>query len=316
MSAKTDSVAEWVGHELVITRVFDAPRELVFRAWIDEGQISRWWGPKGFSTPLCEWDARVGGQIRIDMRGPDGTIYPMSGESREIKEPSKIVFTANALDANGDAMFENLNTVTFDEKGGKTTMKLHVRVLSAGPEAAKHLNGMSQGWNQSLDRFTDFLARGSGENTANREIKMSREFDAPRELIWEAMTNPKHVVNWWGPRGFSTTIEKMDVREGGIWKQVMHGPDGANYENEHVFKEIVKPQRIVLSHGGRRVDGPSVRSVATWTFEALSPDRTRVTIHMVFPTAENRDFVVKEFGAIEGGKQTLERLGEYLPKMA
>jgi uncharacterized protein YndB with AHSA1/START domain len=77
----------------------------------------------------------------------------------------------------------------------------------------------------------------------------------------------------------------------------------------------VKPERIVLSHGGEREDGAAVRSVATWTFETVAAGKTKVTIHMVFPSAKERDFVVKEFHALEGASQTLERLGEYLAKM-
>lgn len=154
------------------------------------------------------------------------------------------------------------------------------------------------------------------ENTADREIVITREFSAPRELVWEAMTNPKHVVNWWGPRGFSTTIETMDFRVGGVWKHMMHGPDGVNYPNESIFKEIIVPDKIVFSHGGKRENGSNVSFVSTWTFEALAAGKTQVTIRMVFPSAAERDFVVKEFGAIEGGKQTLERLGEHLVKMS
>jgi uncharacterized protein YndB with AHSA1/START domain len=153
------------------------------------------------------------------------------------------------------------------------------------------------------------------ENTSDREILITREFNAPRELVWEAMTNPKHVVNWWGPRGFSTTIEKMDFRVGGVWQHVMRGPDGAKYPNKSVFKEIVKPERIVYSHGGKRENGPGVSFVSTWSFEEKAADKTRVSIRMIFPSAVDRNFVIKDFGAIEGGKQTLERLGEYLPKM-
>ena len=97
------------------------------------------------------------------------------------------------------------------------------------------------------------------ENTRDREIVMTRVLAASRELVWEAMTKPEHVANWWGPRGFSTTIEKLDFRVGGIWKQVMHGPDGSNYPNEHVFQEINKPERIVFAHGGRREGGPGYK---------------------------------------------------------
>jgi uncharacterized protein YndB with AHSA1/START domain len=154
------------------------------------------------------------------------------------------------------------------------------------------------------------------ESGSDREIVISRELAAPRELVWQAWTDPKHVVNWWGPNGFSTTIEEMDVRVGGTWKHTMHGPDGANYPNKSVFKEVVKPERIVYSYGGGREDGPGASFVATWTFEALSENKTRLTIRMVFPSATARDFVVKEFGALEGGKQTLGRLAEYLPGMS
>jgi uncharacterized protein YndB with AHSA1/START domain len=122
------------------------------------------------------------------------------------------------------------------------------------------------------------------------------------------------VVNWWGPDGFSTTIEKMDVRPGGVWKHTMHGPDGTDYPNSSVFKEVVKPERIVYTHGGGREGGPGASFVATWTFEAIG-DQTRLTIRMVFATAADRDLVVREYGAVEGAKQTLGRLADYLTKM-
>jgi uncharacterized protein YndB with AHSA1/START domain len=150
--------------------------------------------------------------------------------------------------------------------------------------------------------------------TTDREIIISRLFDAPRELVWEAMTNPKHVANWWGPNGFTTTIEKMDFRVGGVWKHVMHGPDGTDYPNLSVFLDIVKPERIVYSHGGGKEGGPGVHFTATWTFEARGR-QTLLTMRSVFDTAAERDLVVREYGAIEGGKQTLARLAGYLPRM-
>jgi uncharacterized protein YndB with AHSA1/START domain len=95
----------------------------------------------------------------------------------------------------------------------------------------------------------------------------------------------------------------------------MHGPGGANYPNKSVFEEVVKPERIVYSHGGGREGGPGAHFVSTWTFDEIEKDKTRLTMRLVFASAADRDFVVKEFGAIEGGKQTLERLAEHLPKM-
>ncbi len=157
-------------------------------------------------------------------------------------------------------------------------------------------------------------SNASAATAADREIVITRTFEAPRELVWDAMTNPQHVVNWWGPRGFSTTIEKMDFRVGGVWKHTMIGPDGVKYPNENTFKEIVKPERLVFSKDGHRENGPGAKMLATWTFDALAAKKTQVTLRLVFATPAERDFVVKEFGAIEGGKQTLERLGEHLAK--
>jgi uncharacterized protein YndB with AHSA1/START domain len=148
--------------------------------------------------------------------------------------------------------------------------------------------------------------------TPDREIVTSRLFDAPREVVWEAFTDPKQVVQWWGPNGFTTTIHEMDVRPGGKWRHTMHGPDGTNYPNASVFKEVVKPERIVYGHGGgREGGGPGANFEATWTFEAQGK-KTLLTGRMVFPTAAARELVVKEYGAIEGAVQTFARLAEYL----
>jgi uncharacterized protein YndB with AHSA1/START domain len=148
-------------------------------------------------------------------------------------------------------------------------------------------------------------------DTADREIVISRTFDAPRELVWNAWTDPKQVVNWWGPQGFTTTIHTMDLRPGGIWHLTMHGPDGTDYPNKSVFVEVVKPERIVYKHGGGKVGGPGANFEATWTFESQG-DKTKLTGHMIFPTAEAHEAVVREYDAIEGGKQTLARLADYL----
>jgi len=151
---------------------------------------------------------------------------------------------------------------------------------------------------------------------ADNEIVITRLLNAPRELVWEVWTNPRHVAQWWGPRGFTTTIEKMDVRPGGVWKHVMHGPDGTDYPNSSVFKEVVKPERIVFAHGGGKEGGPGANFVATWTFEAEDKNKTRITMRLVFKTAAERDEVVKAYNAIEGGNQTLDRLTEYVAKMS
>jgi uncharacterized protein YndB with AHSA1/START domain len=152
-------------------------------------------------------------------------------------------------------------------------------------------------------------------NTADREIVITRVFDAPRELILDAWTDPKQVVRWWGPRGFTTTIHEMDVRPGGVWKQTMHGPDGTDYPNRSVFIDVVKPERIVYSMAGGKKGDPGHQFEATWTFDAQG-DKTKLTLRMLFPSAEIRERIAKAYGVIEGGNQTLDRLGEHLMEMS
>jgi uncharacterized protein YndB with AHSA1/START domain len=155
----------------------------------------------------------------------------------------------------------------------------------------------------------------ASSQNSDREILVSRIFHAPRELVWRAMTDPSHVIHWWGPRGFTTTVQKMEVRPGGEWLLTMHGPDGTNYPHKSVFKEVIKPEKLVFSHGGGRENGAGIHFVATWSFEEVESGKTKLTIRMVFPSTKDRDFTVKEFGALDGAKQTLERLAEHLPKM-
>jgi len=159
------------------------------------------------------------------------------------------------------------------------------------------------------------MAEGSkpANESTDREIVITRVFDAPRELVFEVWTDPKHVAQWWGPNGFTTTIHEMDVRPGGVWRHTMHGPDGKDYPNKSTFIEVVKPERIVYSHSGGRKGDPGAQFEATWTFEAQG-NKTKLTLRMVFPSAAARDGVVKTYNAIEGGNQTLDRLGEQLAK--
>src|SRR5271167_2949843 len=141
-----------------------------------------------------------------------------------------------------------------------------------------------------------------------RSIIGVREFDAPRELVFAAWTDPKHLAHWWGPNGFTHTTMSFDLRPGGVWRFVMHGPDGTDYENRITYDEIVKPERLVYRHGGGE-DVEPVQFHVTVTFEDLG-SKTRLTMRAVFPSAEQRNLVAEKYGAIEGAQQTLERLAQ------
>jgi uncharacterized protein YndB with AHSA1/START domain len=137
-----------------VTRTFAAPRALVFDAFTDPKHLAQWWGPHHFTNPRCEFDARPGGAIHIDMRAPDGTIYPMTGEVKEVLPPERLVFTSTPLDDEGNVLFEVLITATFAERAGKTTVSVNAHVVrTVAPAAAQMLAGMEAGWTQSLERL-------------------------------------------------------------------------------------------------------------------------------------------------------------------
>jgi uncharacterized protein YndB with AHSA1/START domain len=143
---------------VTITRVLDAPRDLVFLLWTEPRHMAQWWGPHGFTNPVCELDPRAGGAIRIDMRAPDGTVYPMTGTFREIMPPRRLVFEAVAEDRAGNALLRSLTVATLADEGGKTKVTVHADAVGLAPEAPRMLAGMEAGWTQSLERLAE-LAR-------------------------------------------------------------------------------------------------------------------------------------------------------------
>ena len=148
-----------------------------------------------------------------------------------------------------------------------------------------------------------------------RSIIGIREFDAPRDLVFSLWTDPKHLAQWWGPYGFTTTTHSFEMRPGGVWRFVMHGPDGRDYQNRVTFEEIVPPERIVYRHGGGD-DVEPVQFRQTVIFEDLGGSRTRITWRGDFPSVTERDRVIKEYGAGEGLMQTMARLADYVAAQA
>src|SRR5690349_3563853 len=144
-----------------------------------------------------------------------------------------------------------------------------------------------------------------------RSIIGTRIFDAPRDLVFAAFTDPRHLAKWWGPNGFTTTTHSHDFRVGGVWRFVMHGPDGRDYQNRITYDEIVRPERLVYRHGGGE-DVEPIQFTQTITFEDLGNGQTRLIWHGTFPSAEERARVIREYGADKGLVQTMARLDEYV----
>ncbi len=298
-------------NEFIITRLFAAPRPMVWAAFTDPAQLAAWWGPHGF-TNRCQLDLRVGGAYRIVMRGPDGVEYPMKGVYREVVAPERLVYTSDMSEhpdewhdliqpnrdkRAGRPSLDPVTTVTFEDADGGTRITVTMRFPSAALRDAFVKTGMNEGWSQSFERL----------DTLGSQIVATRLFNAPRALVWKMWTDREHVVNWWGPKGFTSTISIMDVKPGGVWQFVMHGPDGVDYQNKNVYVEVVAPERLVFDH----VSGPLFRMSVSFADES---GQTRVDVRMQFASAEERDKVAKQHGAVEGLQQTLGRLQEILAR--
>lgn len=136
-----------------LTRTFKTSPQKVWDMWTNPELMAKWWSPDHFSVPVCELDVRAGGSLRIDMQGPDGTVYPSTGEYKVVDEPRKLSFENSPLDADGNKLFVILESVELSETGGETTMVVTSEVLSETPEAAPYIAGMEPGLNQALGKF-------------------------------------------------------------------------------------------------------------------------------------------------------------------
>jgi uncharacterized protein YndB with AHSA1/START domain len=143
-----------IGKEVVVSRLINAPRVKVFDAWIDPKKLAQWWGPSGFTNPRCEIDPRPGGKIYIDMRAPDGKIFPLDGEVEEVRAPERIVFRARGFNPNNEkTTIEDRVTATFEEQNGQTLVTVHLYILDVAPAFIQAAERMDVGWSQSLKRL-------------------------------------------------------------------------------------------------------------------------------------------------------------------
>jgi uncharacterized protein YndB with AHSA1/START domain len=283
--------------DLVITRIFNAPRDLVWQTWTDPKHLGQWWGPKDFTNPLVDVDVQRGGGFRIDMQGPDGTIIEGGGMFHEIVAPERLVFTTSAFkDAAGSPQIEVLNTITFEEFNGKTRMILRASVVKATPEMAGPLSGMEEGWNESLDKLADLLAKLGGDD-GGAPLVVTRVFDAPVDMVWKAWTEPDRLMKWWGPAGHTSPVCKIDLQVGGKYLFCMRSPDGQDFYTTGIYQKIFPLKEIIFTDSFADAEGNIVPS----THYGMQGFPTELTVSVTFEDEGNRTKVtMRQYGLPAG----------------
>jgi len=299
-------VAEMKTTDLVITREFDAPRERVWEVFTTPEHITKWWGPAHFSAPVTEIDLRPGGAFRFAMRGPDGNDYWNAGTVREVTPPRQLVLVMYFANAKGERVppttygfpegspEEQITTFTFEALGARTRL-----TLRQGPIPAGMGENAKAGWTTSFDKAARAIAEMDAPRAAERDIVMTRVFDAPRERVFEVLTRPEHIQKWWGPKGLSVPLVEIDARVGGEIFVSERGSDGVLRYFAGVVREMTRPTRFVFAFHvvdeKRRRVGLGVAAIPDdWNGEivqettlAAEGARTRVTIRLTgFPSAE------------------------------
>ena len=303
--AARDNVVEVPTKELIIERVFDAPRERVFDVFTQPEHLQKWWGPKMVGIPVAEFEARPGGNIFIAERAPDGAMNYIAGVVREIERPSRVLFAIHFADVDGtrvappahsglgDTWDDDIVTlVTFSAEGRRTRMT--IRTLSGF--TAEWGEKARLGWAESLDKLgyaavDDMTVAPQGE----REIVITRSFDAPRAIVYQALTNPEQVKNWWGPRQYGAVSASGEFRAGGRYRYAQNGPSG-----EVAFSGEIReasPERMVYTEEFEAMPGHG--AVTTVTLDERG-GRTYLSLRSVYQSKDDRDAVIAsgmEWGA-------------------
>jgi uncharacterized protein YndB with AHSA1/START domain len=292
---------------LTVTRVFDAPRELVYRAWTDPKEFGKWFPPLGFSAARCELDVRPGGTLRMDMKGGDdagefaGVVFPGKGVYREVVPNERLSFTFEGEDASQPQI---LMTVVFQDEGRKTKLTIYQIAKTVAEYEALLKIGASEGLGQSLDKLAA-LVEGKGSGTratvTGRTLTLTRIFDAPRDLVWTAYTDPKHIVKWSFAKDWESPFAETDVRPGGLFRIGMrpadHSDEGFTFSG--TYREVKKPERIVQDLGDGRV--------MTTTFEDLK-GKTKLTLSLEMAESEEQERT--------GWTQILENLAQHVATLS
>jgi uncharacterized protein YndB with AHSA1/START domain len=307
-AANNSATVETTDRELIFTRVFDAPRELVYKAWTDPRHLIQWWGPKGFTTSVYEMDVKPGGVWRLTMRGPDGREYKNRIVFIEVVKPERLVYKHDPEQGCEPVRFEV--TVTFAKEGAKT--RLTMRMLFPSTAALDHVvtkYGAIEGGKQTLGKLAEYLGTlASAADAPLPEVTFTREFDAPRELVFKAWTDAKRLARWWGPNGFTNALCELDPRPSGAIRIHMRAPDGTVYPNEGTIQEFVPPERLTLAMGVKDAEGNIILEGVTTVIFTEQAGKTTLLLRARILRANPETAALHLSGMENGWSQSLEHL--------
>lgn len=326
MTARPDNSAR----EIISRRKLAATREQIFNAIADPQQLALWWGPAGFMNEFHRFDFRAGGDWKFTMIGPDGAKY--ENESRFIEiSPSRIVF--EHFGAHHFVM-----TMTLEETAGKTTLTW-TQLHDTPAEREAMMQFVPAANEQNFDRLQAHLDRKKmvkSENTGfveetmvaagtGKEFTVMRVFDAPRWLVWKALTDGERLARWWVPKAYSMRSLKFDLKPGGEFLYSMQTPD-MKVQGRFSYHEISPQDRISWVATFSDEKGVAIPCVPKWPLEVfntltLSEKAGKTTLMLraiaINCNEEERKAFEKDFGNITRGfKITLDQLEQYLPELA
>jgi uncharacterized protein YndB with AHSA1/START domain len=255
--------------DLVTTRLLDAPQELVFDAFTDPTHLDQWWGPRGFTTQTTAFTP--GQQWRFTMVGPDGTRYANRITWKEVTRPARMVYEHDADTDAADDPHRFLTTVTFEARGQRTWLTMTARFASIEARAGAEKFGATEGGRQTLDRFEEHLA-ARAQPVPSGAFETTRVLHAARDLVFTVWTDPLHLSKWFAPAGCTTEVLTHELRPGGLMHYRQSMPGGQFTHGASVYREIVRPERLVFVQGFADDQARPARHPmsATWPLHTLT----------------------------------------------
>ncbi len=304
--------------ELEISRECDAPRDLVFKAFMDPELFAQWIGPRRLTTTVERFEPIRGGSWRFIQSDPEGKKYAFHGVFHEVSSPVRYIrtFEFEGLEEKGHV---SLETATFVVVPGNRTRVVIKSVFQSVADRDRMIqSGMEKGVNEGFERLDELLEKSnsSGENG----LVITRLIDAPRELVFKAWTDPEIVKKWWGPEGLTPPVVTIDLRKGGGYLFSVEDPAGNRYWNGGVYREIHAPDHLVflnyLADGKGNKLNPAEcgmdksfpkESLVTVTFDE-EKGKTKLSIRYEPPSSETVREAMVRSGMIEGWNSSLNKL--------